>query len=417
MKVHLLIIVLVSINSVKTFNGNNDFDNPHFKDDRTTLVELWEWRFDEVGKECERFLGPNKYGGVLVSPAWEHEQIDDPVVNNKYGLVSYRIMTRYGNEAQLANMIKRCNSAGVRVYVDCNVGSTTFPYDGKGFGGTPFYGTNKSYPGVPYTYDNFNSAQRCSAISGDIEDPRDLYQLRDCQLTGINDLDNGQKYVQDKIVEAINKLINLGVAGIRIDASYMSWPKNLAAILERLNTLNTKFFKPNSKPYVFHSIKYESTLGRSSGPSPSEYVHLGSVVATDARRKIVDSFRKRDYDRIKNLDSLRDDAWTQIPSKSAVTLIDSAAYQDKDIPDGINFRLPYTLIRATSFMLAWPYGLPLVMSNFNYTIEPVPAFWKESPQARKWPAARAPIGHDGYSADVKLRPDSSCSEPWICEHR
>ncbi|XP_074600173.1 alpha-amylase-like [Brevipalpus obovatus] len=396
-------------------NGLDLFDDPHFKKDRTTIVNLFEWKFEDIGKECERFLGPRGYGGVLTSPVWEHELIKNPVVNNRYGLVSYKIITRYGNEAQLADMVKRCNNVGVRVYVDCNVGSTTFPYDGKGFSGAPFYGTNKSYPGVPYTYENFNSVQRCSSISGDIENPSDLYQLRDCQLTGLNDLNNSQEYVQNKIAGALNKIISLGIAGIRVDASFMSWPKDLGEIFKKLDNLNPKYFEPNSKLYVFHSINYEDGLTPGPGPNAYDYLNIGSIIAVDTRGKVVDSFLKDNSARIKQLRDL--DEKSSIPSNSAVSFIDAPAYQFTDVPLGINFRKPFLLIKATAFLLAWPYGTPLVMSSYNFTVGPAPEFWKINPQARKWPAAKAPVGPKGYSVDVFIKPDSSCSQPWICEHR
>lgn len=40
--------------------------NPHYLGDRTTMVHLFEWKFNDIAKECENFLGPNGYGGVQV---------------------------------------------------------------------------------------------------------------------------------------------------------------------------------------------------------------------------------------------------------------------------------------------------------------------------------------------------------------
>ncbi|XP_074593354.1 alpha-amylase-like [Brevipalpus obovatus] len=410
----LSFLILFTTTTVLT-SELDPFDDPHFKEDRTTIVNLFEWRFDEIARECERFLGSRGYGGVLTSPVWEHELIKNPLVGNRYGLVSYKIATRYGDETQLADMVKRCNNVGVRVYVDCNVGSTTFPYEGKGFGGTPFYGANKSYPGVPYTYENFNSKKVCPTESGDIENPKDLVQLRNCMLTDLNDLNNGQEYVQNKIAEALNKLISLGIAGIRVDASYMSWPKDLGEIFKKLDNLNPKYFEPNSTLYIFHSINYEDGLPPGPGPSPYDYLKIGSIIAVVTRDIVVDSFLKDDFARIKQLRYLNEKS--SIPSNSAVSFIDAPAYQFTEVPEGINFRQPFLLIKATAFLLAWPFGTALVMSSYNYTIDPAPEFWKINPMARKWVAGKAPVGPNGYSLDVFIKPDSSCSQPWICEHR
>ena len=40
--------------------------NPHFLGDRTTIVHLFEWRWNDIADECERFLGPEGYRGVQV---------------------------------------------------------------------------------------------------------------------------------------------------------------------------------------------------------------------------------------------------------------------------------------------------------------------------------------------------------------
>lgn len=40
---------------------------PHFVGNRTTIVHLFEWRWDDIAKECERFLGPYGFGGLQVS--------------------------------------------------------------------------------------------------------------------------------------------------------------------------------------------------------------------------------------------------------------------------------------------------------------------------------------------------------------
>lgn len=34
---------------------------------RSVIVHLFEWKFSDIGLECERFLGPQGYGAVQVS--------------------------------------------------------------------------------------------------------------------------------------------------------------------------------------------------------------------------------------------------------------------------------------------------------------------------------------------------------------
>ena len=43
--------------------------DPHTKHGRTAIVHLFEWRWADIAAECERFLGPNGFGGVQVRRA------------------------------------------------------------------------------------------------------------------------------------------------------------------------------------------------------------------------------------------------------------------------------------------------------------------------------------------------------------
>lgn len=40
--------------------------DPHWWDDRNTIVHLFEWKFTDIADECERFLQYKGYGGVQV---------------------------------------------------------------------------------------------------------------------------------------------------------------------------------------------------------------------------------------------------------------------------------------------------------------------------------------------------------------
>ena len=40
--------------------------DPHYVDGRQTMVHLFEWKWDDIARECEDFLGPRGFGGVQV---------------------------------------------------------------------------------------------------------------------------------------------------------------------------------------------------------------------------------------------------------------------------------------------------------------------------------------------------------------
>lgn len=41
--------------------------NPNVQAGTTSIVHLFEWRWDDIALECERYLAPYGFGGVQVS--------------------------------------------------------------------------------------------------------------------------------------------------------------------------------------------------------------------------------------------------------------------------------------------------------------------------------------------------------------
>lgn len=110
MKLISLLILILSI----TFTFAQK--DPHFVDGRNTIVHLFEWKWTDIANECENFLKPNGFAGVQVSPPNENLIITSPNRPwwERYQPISYNLTTRSGNESEFADMVKRCNAAGVR---------------------------------------------------------------------------------------------------------------------------------------------------------------------------------------------------------------------------------------------------------------------------------------------------------------
>lgn len=83
-----------------------------------------------------------------------------------------------------------------------------------------------------------------------------LLQVRDCRLVGLLDLALEKDYVRGKVAEFMNKLIDMGVAGFRVDASKHMWPGDLSVIYGRLKNLNTKWFSSASRPFIFQEVRF-----------------------------------------------------------------------------------------------------------------------------------------------------------------
>ena len=44
-------------------------------DNRTAFVQLFEWKWTDIARECETYLGPKGFAAVQVSPPNEHNWI------------------------------------------------------------------------------------------------------------------------------------------------------------------------------------------------------------------------------------------------------------------------------------------------------------------------------------------------------
>jgi hypothetical protein len=79
-------------------------------------VQLFEWKWLDVAKECEEFLGPRKFAGVQISPPNENVVLDGRYWYERYQPISYNIISRSGGEKEFLEMTRRCNAAGVRYF-------------------------------------------------------------------------------------------------------------------------------------------------------------------------------------------------------------------------------------------------------------------------------------------------------------
>ncbi|WKY12334.1 hypothetical protein Q1695_003706 [Nippostrongylus brasiliensis] len=248
-----------------------------------------------------------------------------------------------------------------------------FGVDGRSSSGGSYFDAtdnNESFPGVPYTKEDFND-YRCIR---DIEDidyesraenvsvgnqliSRDrfiveqskpgliIYQVRNCRLVGLVDLDQSRRSVRMKIVGYLNKLIAYGVAGFRY--TNVHYPGFVSAAARGES-----------------DWKDLATLGPGFGD--------GNYNDNDALVSIDDHDNQRDDHRY------------------ALNYKDGPIYQV-----------------AIAFMLAWPYGYARVMSGFSFL------------NRDQGPPNLGPFtGYATRSPTFNPR-DGTCvrSSGWMCEHR
>lgn len=333
------------------------------------FVQMFEWRWTDLARECEEYLGPAGYTAVQTSPPQEH--IPGPQWWTRYQPVSYLVESRGGSREEFADMVARCKAAGVDVYADAVINHMADVGTGTGVAGSGY--TEFSYP-VPYGYDDFHRCGRNESNS--IGDYQDKWEVQNCQLGGLADLDTSRPSVQAKIGAYLNDLLSLGVAGFRLDAIKHIAAEDVIGILQNVD----------GEPFIVQEV-----IDRGGEPiTAEEYTGNGHVTEFRYASALIEAFK---HGAVEALDQIGGKGW--LDSRDAVVFIDNHDSQRAHLGDNIlNYKHAAAYDLATVFMLAYPYGYPMLMSSFAFDADddPVPL---TSP-------------HDDASG---------CSTDWVCEHR
>nr|AAF73435.1 alpha amylase [Zabrotes subfasciatus] len=352
--------------------------NSNFQPGRNSIVQMFEWNWGNLAKECETFLGPKGFAGIQISPPNENVVVGDEGRPwwERYQPLSYQLTTRSGDEGALADMIKRCNNAGVRVYADV-VFNHMAAKGGSGTGGNNCDPSKKSYPAVPYGPDDFHPD--CM-----INNYQDVNNVRNCQLVGLPDLDQSKQYVRDKIVGYLNHLVDLGIAGFRVDAAKHMWPADLSAIYGSVKNLNSAYFPGGSRPLFYQEVIDYGTEPIKKG----EYTGFGRVLDFVHGGQLTNVFRGQNQ--LKNLQSWGT-SWGLASGSDTVVFIDNHDTQ-RDNGRVLTYKEAKQYKMANAFMLAHPYAeIPKLFSGY---------YFNDNKQG--------PPGQDNICAE---------GSGWVCEHR
>ncbi|NRA65886.1 MAG: alpha-amylase family protein [Pseudobacteriovorax sp.] len=320
---------------------------------RTVFVHLFEWSWNDIEKECP-LLGELGYGAVQVSPP--QESIDRPEWWSRYQPVSYQIQGRSGFEEDFRRMIRVCGEHGVEIYADAVINHMA--------------ARNRNFPGVPYSSLDFHT---CFVPI----DYSDRFKIQNCDLNGLNDLATEKEYVRSMIANYLNKLIDMGVRGLRIDAAKHIPADDIANIISRLR----------GNPYIFQEV-----IGAAQEPvTVFEYDQIADVTEFLYGTTLGRHFKGQAA--LKELRYLNFfDGW--LNSDNAVVFTDNHDTQRYEPFSVMTFKddgRRYNL--ANVFMLSYPYGYPKVMSSYRFN-----SFDQGPPSQRVYQGA-------------------GCFNEWVCEHR
>lgn len=348
--------------------------SPASPGERDVIVHLFQWPWASIASECVNVLGPKGFGGVQVSPPQEHVVLPGQGYPwwQDYQPVSYQLTSRRGDRAAFAAMVRTCHDAGVKIYVDVVVnhmagGAST----GPGSGGSAY--SQYAYPAVPYGSDDFHHCGRNG--NDDIVNWNDRWEIQNCELVDLSDLKTESAYVRGRLTAYLDDLRSLGVDGFRVDAAKHLPAADLAAMLSPVS----------GGPYVYSEV----IEGGSGEPTPEEYTGLGDVTEFRYGDRVSAAFRDGALAGLNGIATQM-----RLGSGDAVAFVDNHDTQ-RNGRAVLTYRngTPYAL--AEAFLLAYPYGVPQVMSSFTFSDH------DQGP----------PASSNGTTTAV------SCGNGWQCEHR
>ncbi|KAF4520994.1 hypothetical protein B566_EDAN002490 [Ephemera danica] len=365
---------------------------------RSTIVHLFEWRWEDVARECEDYLAPNNYAGIQLSPVAEHLVCTERPADGRpwwevYQPFSYNIGTRSGSLADFTDMVARCNAVGVRVMVDVVLNHMSGDWtDPVGTLGTPANPQTRDYPGVPYNAAHFN--QECAA-----NDYRNATEVRVCEISNLHDLNTNVTYVRDMQVLYLNSLINLGVVGFRVDAAKHIYPDHLYEIFNRLDNLNEAHgFPPSARAFVAQEV-----IDFDTGEAVRKMEYYINGYVTEFRYGYELGRGIRGQNPLKWFYNFGVE-WGFAPTERALVFNDNHDNQRGHGVGGqyvITYKDPRMKVQAEAYMHAWSHGFPRIISSFDFTN----------------PEAGPPMDANEDILPVIINPDGTCGNGWVCEHR
>ena len=368
-------------------------------------MHLFEWRWTDVARECETYLGPNGFAAVQVSPPSEHAVLGGYPWWQRYQTVGYALdASRSGTGAEFRDMIRRCAAVGVAVYVDAVINHMTGQPSGVGSNGTRF--TKYAYPNL-YGPTDFHMPP-CAIADADYVNAPD--RVRRCELDGLADLDTSTDHVRQAIAGYLSSLVELGVRGFRVDAAKHIDPADLDAILR---LVSARVGAAAAPLYYFEVIDYGGEAIHASdylttGQGAAQAVDLIEFKYTT----LADTFLGAQGQSLASLRTLGDAMSTFLPSDRAVVFVNN---HDTQRTTSLFYQDAPTYDLATVFMLAWPYGYPSILSSY--------AFDRSTQAGRDQGPPSDATGHTlpayapGATAPTCVTNPTATAGGWLCEHR
>jgi alpha-amylase len=308
-------------------------------------AQMFMWPFKSLKTECTKVLGPEHLDWIMVSPPQEDVTGNQWWVH--YQPVSYKLDSQLGTPQEFADMVAACNTAGVQVVVDAVINHMANS-SGKGFAGTSF--SKYYYPGLyePEEFHNGLDVTDPNYCEGNIDNYNDPFQIVHCELGGLPDLTTEKEKTRDTIAAYLNHLIDLGVAGFRVDAAKHIGITDMTAIVNKLKPVN------GQKPYIL-----SETVGDVTTNQP--FTAIGDVFSWDWQDQFSNIFSGQT-----GLGRPSDSRKELIGDPNKTIIMVSNHDTEHHGPTAITYRDPKRYQAASAFLVSDALGKPMLYTGYAF---------------------------------------------------
>ncbi len=338
----------------------------------SSILVLLGWRWRDIMHEVP-FLSEHGYDAIKLSPPQEFVERSGCPWWAVYQPVSYHLSGYYGTEADFIKMVDFCHSYDLKIYADLVLNHMAeYPKDAtdvwRGNNGTTFtryhYGPLNAQQDYWEYADFYHYDDKQGNRQIDNEDYNNLdgvWHLEHYDFLNLPKLNLSHPHVIMVLRRYIKYLLRLGVDGFRIDAAKHL---NIPAVREIFKGLRTN---NGHRPFLYQEYYTGAPMGVDLYGFMEKYFKLGYVTSFKYGEFLAEVFTKRANSLEKLAAFSFGSSWIHFPSNRTVTVIDNHD-TERMMSNMLNFNSTQynAYVLAYIFMLAWPFGVPKIMSSFRF---------------------------------------------------
>lgn len=368
-----------------------------------TILVLFGWKWSDILYEIP-FLAQHGYDAIKISPPQEFVVRANRPWWEIYQPVSYNLSTFYGNEEEFRAMIDFCHNFNIKVYVDLVINHMAdYVASDKEHCGTngnifrKYHYEHLNKDNDSYEFNDFYHFKEEGNLQTTDEDYAKLersWHLEHYDLLELPKLNIENPHVVKILQKYVKYLLNLGVDGFRLDAAKHLNISSVEKILSGFRT-NDGF-----KPFVYQEYYIGSLpIGIDVYSYMNKYFKIGYVTSFNYGAFLSDAIKHQNNNLQKLVDFAFGSSWIHYPENRTVVVLDNHD-TERMMSNILNYKCTENnaYVLAYIFMLAWPFGIPKVMSSFHF-------------KGQDDPIPTTPIWQNGRNTCFDL------NSPWVCQHR